>query len=225
MFKFEEYLEQFNTTISAFDFGVGLILTAILAMVIRLYYIRFGDAVSNRKRFANNFLPLALSTMLIITIVKSSIALSLGLVGALSIVRFRAAIKDPEELTYLFLVIGLGLAMGANQFIIGIIAIPAILLLLLLHKYLGAKNVLKSDGRMFVNIDTDSTDFNLITEKLTAILPFVELKRMDHSKNGLSLSYIIKADDIQAIDQIRKEISGITDNTKISFIEQPDLIL
>jgi hypothetical protein len=225
MFKFEEYLEQFNTTISAFDFGVGLLLTAILAMVIRLYYIRFGEAVSNRKRFANNFLPLALSTMLIITIVKSSIALSLGLVGALSIVRFRAAIKDPEELTYLFLVIGLGLAMGANQFIIGIIAIPAILLLLLLHKYLGAKNVLKSDGRMFVNIDTDSTDFNLITEKLSGILPFVELKRMDHSKEGLSLSYIIKADDIQAIDQIRKEISALSDNTKISFIEQPDLIL
>jgi uncharacterized membrane protein YhiD involved in acid resistance len=225
MFKFEEYLEQFNTTISAFDFVVGLILTAILAMVIRMYYIRFGDAVSNRRRFANIFLPLALSTMLIITIVKSSIALSLGLVGALSIVRFRAAIKDPEELTYLFLVIGLGLAMGANQFIVGLIAIPAILFLLWLHKYLGAKNVLKSDGRMFVNIDTDSTDFNLITEKLTAILPFVELKRMDQSKKGLSLSYIIKADDIQAIDQIRKEISGITDNTKISFIEQPDLIL
>jgi uncharacterized membrane protein YhiD involved in acid resistance len=225
MFKFEEYLEQFNTTISAFDFAVGLILTAILAMVIRLYYIRFGDAVSNRKRFANNFLPLALSTMLIITIVKSSIALSLGLVGALSIVRFRAAIKDPEELTYLFLVIGLGLAMGANQFIIGLIAIPSILFLLWLHKYLGAKNILKSDGRMFVNIDTDSTDFNMITEKLSNTLPFVELKRMDQSKDGLSLSYIIKADDIQAIDQIRKEISGLTENTKISFIEQPDLIL
>ena len=47
--------------------------------------------------------------------VKSSLALSLGLVGALSIVRFRAAIKDPEELVYLFLCIAIGLALGAEQ--------------------------------------------------------------------------------------------------------------
>ena len=48
-------------------------------------------------------------------IVKNSIALSLGLVGALSIVRFRAAIKEPEELTYLFLVIATGLGTGSGQ--------------------------------------------------------------------------------------------------------------
>lgn len=225
MFKLQEYLEQFNTTVSAFDFAVGLVLTAILAIVIRLYYIRFGEAVSNRRRFANNFLPLALATMLIITIVKSSIALSLGLVGALSIVRFRAAIKDPEELTYLFLVIGLGLAIGANQFIIGAIAVPAILLLMWLHKSFSPRSSIKSEGRMFVNIDTDSRDFQSITAILADVLPFVELKRMDQTNEGLSLSYIIKADDISAIDRIRKDISGISEKTRISFIEQPDLIL
>ena len=53
-----------------------------------------------------------MTTMLIITVVKSSLALSLGLVGALSIVRFRAAIKEPEELAYLFLTIAIGLALG-----------------------------------------------------------------------------------------------------------------
>jgi hypothetical protein len=58
---------------------------------------------------------LALVTTGVIAVVKSSLALSLGLVGALSIVRFRAAIKDPEELVYLFLCIGIGLALGAEQ--------------------------------------------------------------------------------------------------------------
>ena len=53
MIKFEQYLEQFDNTISAFDFVVALLLTAILAMMIRLYYIRFGDAVSNRRRFVS----------------------------------------------------------------------------------------------------------------------------------------------------------------------------
>tara|TARA_B100000959_G_scaffold272031_1_gene320892 strand:+ start:91 stop:627 length:537 start_codon:yes stop_codon:yes gene_type:complete len=55
-------------------------------------------------------------TIGVIAVVKSSLALSLGLVGALSIVRFRAAIKDPEELVYLFLCIGIGLALGATDF-------------------------------------------------------------------------------------------------------------
>lgn len=59
--------------------------------------------------------------MLVITVVKSSLALSLGLVGALSIIRFRSAIKEPEELTYLFLAISLGLGFGANQTVITII--------------------------------------------------------------------------------------------------------
>jgi len=75
--------------------------------------------LSNKKDFSKIFIPLCLATTLIITIVKSSIALSLGLVGALSIVRFRAAIKEPEELIYLFLIIAIGLAFGSNQFLIG----------------------------------------------------------------------------------------------------------
>ena len=63
-----------------------------------------------------------MTTMLIITIIQQSLALSLGLVGALSIVRFRAAIKEPEELSYLFLCIAMGLGFGANQRIISIIS-------------------------------------------------------------------------------------------------------
>jgi hypothetical protein len=61
---------------------------------------------------------ITMTTMLIITIVKASLALSLGLVGALSIVRFRAAIKEPEELAYLFLAIAIGLDFGAGQRVI-----------------------------------------------------------------------------------------------------------
>ena len=225
MLKFEEYLQQFNNTVSVFDFAVGLLLTAVLAIFVRVFYITYGDSISNRRRFANNFLPLALTTMLIITIVKSSIALSLGLVGALSIVRFRAAIKDPEELTYLFLVIGLGLAMGANQFIVGLIAIPAILLLLWLNKKFGGKTIFRTDGRMYVNIDTSVNDLKKITESLTNVLAFVELKRMDSSDEGLSLSFIVKSDSIDQIDQVRQNLTALSDDTKVSFIEQPDLVL
>ena len=225
MLGFEQYLEQFTNTINLLDFVVALIVTTVLAFFIRLFYIRYGNAVSNRQRFADNFLPLALTTMLIITIVKSSIALSLGLVGALSIVRFRAAIKDPEELTYLFLIIGLGLAAGANHVIIPVTAIFSILVLLFINKKINGKVNFKSEDRMYVNINTDKTDLTAIANILTKTLPYVELKRMDTLENGMDLSFICKAKSLQQIDELSKKIRDISPNTHLSIIDEPDLIV
>jgi hypothetical protein len=91
--------------------GVGL----LMALIVRWHYTRFGSVLSNRDEFGLVFPLILLTTLLVITVVKSSLALSLGLVGALSIVRFRTPVKEPEELAYLFLVIGIGLGLGANQ--------------------------------------------------------------------------------------------------------------
>ena len=103
------------------------------------------------RNFCKIFVFLALTTMAIMIIVKPSIALSLGLVGALSIVRFRAAIKDPEELTYLFLIIGIGLATGADQPLIAIIIIVFVLLFLTTSKVFSREKYLES-GRTYINI-------------------------------------------------------------------------
>ena len=177
------------------------------------------------KKFASNFLPLALATLLVIMIVKSSIALSLGLVGALSIVRFRAAIKDPEELTYLFFVIGIGLAGGANQPILAVVSFLVIIGLLFINKIITNKIAFKNENRMYVNIQTDENDLKKITKILTDILPYVELKRMDMIEQGLDLSYICKSESINQLDLLKNNISALSSNTKLSIIDQPDLIV
>jgi lysylphosphatidylglycerol synthetase-like protein (DUF2156 family) len=223
MLKFEQYLEQFTNTINLVDFFIGFFLTALLALLIRWFYTHFGEAVSNRRRFANNFLPLALVTMLIITIVKSSLALSLGLVGALSIVRFRAAIKDPEELTYLFMTIGLGLAMGANQFVMGLIAIPLILLILWVHKRMNGSINKEEKDLLYINIQTDLTDLKRITAALSAQLPFVELKRMDHTENGFDLSFLCKAENLSQMEQVSQALKDLSEKTRFSMIDQPEV--
>ena len=88
---------------------VNLLLSIVLSSGLTWFYTRYGRSLSNRARFAHTLPVLALTTALVISIVKSSLALSLGLVGALSIVRFRTAIKEPEELLYLFVAIAIGL--------------------------------------------------------------------------------------------------------------------
>jgi multisubunit Na+/H+ antiporter MnhE subunit len=87
-------LEPLSLTTLLLNSLIGIILSTGVAW----YYARFGEGLSNRTKFARLIPVLCLTTILVISVVKASLALSLGLVGALSIVRFRTAIKDPEEL-------------------------------------------------------------------------------------------------------------------------------
>lgn len=225
MLRFEQYLDEFNSAIVFQDFIINLIVVALLTSLLRIYYIRFGNSITNRKRFGSNFLPLGLTTMLIITIVKSSIALSLGLVGALSIVRFRAAIKDPEELTYLFLVIGVGLAAGANQPLLAIVAVVFILILLFASKQIQGKTEFKSEDKLYVNISTDVNDLQRINAILSDTFHYVELKRLDTLGTGMDLAYICKATNITDIEKARDTITGLSALTTLSIVDQPDLIV
>ncbi len=130
----QAFMSNQATAVSHLTFLINFILAGVLSAILGVVYVRYGRAISNRKRFAGNFFILGMTTMLIITIVKSSLALSLGLVGALSIVRFRSAIKEPEELLYLFLTIAIGLGFGADQGRITVLAFFIICLVLILTK-------------------------------------------------------------------------------------------
>ena len=111
----QRFLLESTPTVPIYQFLPALVATALLCWLLGLFYQRYGQSLSNRESFARNFVALGMTTMMVITIVKSSLALSLGLVGALSIVRFRTAIKEPEELVYLFLALAIGLGLGASQ--------------------------------------------------------------------------------------------------------------
>jgi len=97
--------------------AAAMLFAGALGYVIRALYRRFGSSVSDRDAFSANFPLITLSTVLIIFVIKSSLALSLGLIGALSIVRFRAAIKEPEEIVYLFFCLAIGIALGARYWL------------------------------------------------------------------------------------------------------------
>ena len=219
----EKYIQEFSENIPLDEFLLNIVITALLIALLRLFYIHYGNAIANRRRFAANFLPLALGTLLIIMIVKSSIALSLGLVGALSIVRFSAAIKEPEELTYLFIAIGLGLAGGANQPILAIVAFSVIIVLLFLGKKITRKTTSTRENRIFINIQTDIDDLDRISKILTDELTYVKLKRMDTLEKGLDLSFACQADSITQLSNVKKAIKALSDHTSLSIIDQPEL--
>ncbi len=106
---------------------VNLGLVLILGQILVWHYLRFSPVLSNKRKFARVFVFIAATTMLVIAVVQRSLALSLGLVGALSIIRFRTPIKEPEELAYLFLAIGIGLGLGAGQWLVTCLVFAVIL--------------------------------------------------------------------------------------------------
>lgn len=224
MGNFEKYLSDFSSTINIWDFLINLLIVTIIAWSIKVFYIRYGRSISNRRKFSATFIPLALATMLIITVIKTSIALSLGLVGALSIVRFRAAIKDPEELTYLFLIIGLGVIGGANKPILALVSFVLILPILYLNNRISQKEKAMK-GKTFLNIKMHSGDVKEVTDKLSGLLPYLELKRADSNSDMTYLSYVCRVKSVDQLHKVQQLIKELDASAEISFIDQPDLIL
>ena len=97
-------------------------------------YLNFSKSWSNRFQFSNLLPILALTVFLVISIVKSSLALSLGLVGALSIVRFRAAIKDPLDIVFMFWAISIGIANGVAYWKVSFTSTILLMIIMLIMK-------------------------------------------------------------------------------------------
>ena len=216
----EQILAQTNFEIPIFSFTLNLLLAGFLSYILYLSYVRFGYSLSNRKSFGRNFILIAMTTMVIIAIVKSSLALSLGLVGALSIVRFRAAIKEPEELGYLFLSITIGLGLGANQVFITIIGFIIILGAIIIRNISAKKS--SNEMNMFITVsspDPDNTDINQVISILENGSIALDLKRLDVKSDILEASFLIEFDNNNQLNLIVEDIKKYNSKIGINFID------
>ena len=216
---FQEFLANQGTLIPLGGMVVNLLLTALLAFILSQIYIHFGRTLSNRRAFSRNFIMISTTTMLIITIVKSSLALSLGLVGALSIVRFRAAIKEPEELSYLFLAIAIGLGFGANQRMPTLITFFVILLFIWLSHF---RSKTKKDPNLLLTIvspNGTTVDLDKIIGTLQRTCRSVELRRFDQTQTSLESTFIVDMRDYQSLTQTKNAIQALDENMQIRFLD------
>ena len=198
----------------------NLFLSAVLSLILGWVYTRYGSALSNRKQFARNFLPITMTTMFIITIVKSSLALSLGLIGALSIIRFRTAIKEPEELSYLFLAIAIGMGIGANQAIITIITLLIITAIICL-KNINQNNV-ESGQNLYLTISSptqDGSELDTIIKVLQKHCTNVSLKRFDEDSDLLEVSFLVGFENYSQLEASKSELQRLNDSMRISFLD------
>jgi|TARA_B110000261_G_C12953339_1_gene305396 hypothetical protein len=216
--QLEDFFLNSNVDIDLSNFIIAILLSFFLASLIKLAYMKVSRSLNDKEHFSEIFVPLAIITTLVITVVKFSLALSLGLVGALSIVRFRAAIKEPEELVYLFFVIGIGLANGANQFLIASIATIITVTILYLRKiYLdknNSNNISESSTNILqIQVTKEMEDMEGVINSLKKDVKYLNLKSFSAEKDLKQYNFWF---DINAKDLsiFIKKIEQITSKDK-----------
>ena len=222
-------LSQFSVTspetTDLLTLGVDLLLVLVLGHILGWHFVRFAQVVSNKRKLARVLVFIATTTLLIITVVKTSLALSLGLVGALSIIRFRTPIKEPEELAYLFLAIALGVGLGADRMWETVLIFVVVLAVMALRAGLpGGRAPLRSV------LQVSAPGVKGAGEAMVKLMPAVterckqvDLRRVDCHDDELHASLMV---DLEGLDDLRGLLDGIQaalPGASISVVERDSL--
>lgn len=200
-------------------FLVNLGLSVILSYILSRVYIHWGSSLSNRRRFAANFILITVTTTFIILVVRSSVALSLGLVGALSIVRFRSAIKEPEELAYLFFAISIGIGLGDNQRLVTVIALATAILVLGIMRLFRGRQADFNLHLTVANTNSPKVDFNSIVDSLKSHTAQMKLVRFDETNQAQEISFLVEFRDMDQLKEAKTALRNLSDELEITFLD------
>lgn len=169
------------------ELALQLLSAILLGYLLRFYYMRFAAPMGNLGNIGNVLPLLSLVTFLVILIVKTSLALSLGLVGALSIVRFRAPIKEPMELTFIFIAIAIGLGTGAGKALTTAIVVVCILALDILRMKLSQRELVAKTLLVEISNPGGTGLVDSILAEMHAMAGSLRLSRLELSDQQLTI--------------------------------------
>lgn len=202
------------SSFSATDTLIGMLFSLILGLFIFLVYKKTFSGVMYSTSFAMTLVGLSLVTTLVIMAVTSNVVLSLGMVGALSIVRFRAAIKEPMEIVYLFWAIAAGIVVGAGLIplaVIGSVIIGVILVLFANRKLHDSPYILVLS---LTDEAAESAAAKLVGENVSRMV----VKTKTVSPAGIELTYEIRTKNATTAFVNRlSELTGVENATLVSY--------
>lgn len=209
-----------SNPINLIDSISSLIYAAIFGLLIAYSYRYSSQSISGSRQILSSILPLTLIVCVIITVVKSSLALSLGLVGALSIVRFRTPIKEPEDLVYLFLAIVTGLGFGANQNLFTCFGVSAILIILAFRALILSKRHKRIKGGFDFNLNlewnnSEGISVAQIIDSLSSVCEQIAFVRLNKVRDQNSLSLQVNLYHNNNVEILEKKLTEL--NKKISI--------
>ncbi len=202
------------TEFSALDTLIGMAFTFVLGLFIFMIYKKTFSGIMYSTGFAMSLVGLALVTTLVIMAVTSNVVLSLGMVGALSIVRFRSAIKEPMEIVFLFWALAVGIVIGAGMIplaVIGSAIIGVILILFSNNKFHKTPYILIVDC---ADEKAEENALNIITKSVDKYV--VKSKTVNTSGIELTAEIRVKDEATSFVNRIN-ELQGVNGATLVTF--------
>ena len=208
--SFLENVKEF----SVIDTLIGMLFALVIGLFVFLVYRKTFSGVMYSTGFAMALIGLSLVTTLVIMAVTSNVVLSLGMVGALSIVRFRAAIKEPMEIVFLFWSLAAGIVIGAGMIplaVIGSVIIGVVLILISNRKYRNTPYIL------IVSCADEKAEENalsLIGQSVDRFL--VKSKNVSTAGIELTAEIRIKNEATGFVNRVQ-DIAGVSEATLVMF--------
>jgi len=216
--SFETSVSNMQLESSVPEIILAFLLCMTLSFVLRKFYISKSLSLTGKQHIGSILPILSGIIFLVIVIVKSSLALSLGLVGALSIVRFRTPIKEPEELVYLFLAISIGLGFGAGYIVVTTL-ITILLLVIINFWVVGKKTSLMSEYNAVISWNSEKLTFDDLVSILRSMVDSLKVIRVDRSVQKNTIIALITPNNESSIDQYINSLKKLDDNITVSMYE------
>lgn len=205
----KSFLSQFNTDLSTTSIVMALLITAIIAIYIFAVYRVVCRKAFYSRSFAISLPVISMITASVIIAVQSSIVISLGMVGALSIVRFRTAVKDPMDLAFLFWSISVGIICGATLYEVAVEASILITIVMLgLHYVPNAKPALI----LLVN-GTGADVQEAVKQVLEENTKWYQIKSRNLSASGMDMIVELKTKQEDTLAQRILAVPGVENAT------------
>lgn len=191
---------------------LGIVTAVIMGAVIYAVYSRFYTGVIYSRSFAITLVGMTVLTAMVTLAISTNIVISLGMVGALSIVRFRTAVKDPLDLLYLFWAITTGITAGAGMYLL--VVVTAAIMILMIIIFTGKQQ----KGRIYIVVIhyTGNEVGDNVIRAFGKMKYFVKSKTVRKEKTEMAVEVFCKNNDLFFMDKIR-DIQGVEDATLIQY--------
>ncbi len=190
-----------------------LLVAFLVSLIIYLTYKNTYTGVLYNPRFNVSLIMITMITTMVMVVIGSNISVSLGMVGALSIIRFRTAVKDPRDTAFIFWCVVSGLACGTQNYTIVIVGSIFICLILFLFKKFTTKN-----NKYVLIIKGKSFDLKEVEKTLDKKLKDYICKGKYISVNGMEIIYDVKIKDSKISDNIIVSLSNVSGVNTINIV-------
>ena len=191
---------------------LGLALGFIVGLIIAFVYRRCYRGVLYSPTFAMTLIMLTLITTPVVMCIKSNIALSMGMVGALSIVRFRTAVKDPMDTAYMFWALTMGILLGAELYVHALAVVLCIGLILMLMTFVRFRN----PNAYLLVVHYDDYAEQEITQLLRRTVRQRKLRSKTVTRSGAEMTVEVRLDSKQDLVSAVLNIEGVHDATLVA---------